>query len=119
MVQDSLLSFDAERYFLFAWVVMPNHIHALFQPQNGWTIAKIVGSWKKYTGRRINDLRRSTNDPHSGEPVWHREYWDRYVRDEQHFYTAREYIHQNPVKAGLVARPDDLRWSSATAGRED
>jgi len=52
-VQSSFLHFDGERYRLFAWVVMPNHVHALFQPVGGWTMAKIVTSWKSFTGRRI------------------------------------------------------------------
>ena len=38
------------------------------------------------------------------------------MRDEDHFRQAFEYIHQNPVKAGLVARPEDWRWSSADPG---
>jgi hypothetical protein len=42
MVQNSLLFFDGQRYRLLAWVVMPNHVHVLFQPVNGWTVAKIV-----------------------------------------------------------------------------
>ena len=51
MVQTSLLTFDSQRYRLLAWVVMPNHVHVLFQPLNGWTVAKIVASWKKFTAR--------------------------------------------------------------------
>jgi hypothetical protein len=42
-----------------------------------------------------------------------REYWDRYVRDEQHFEAVVRYIHDNPVKAGLVGKADDWPWSSA------
>jgi hypothetical protein len=75
MVQGALLEFDSERYGLLAWVVMPNHVHVLFQPMNGWTVAKIVASWKKFTARRICDGLR---DHGKGiAPVWHREYWDR------------------------------------------
>jgi hypothetical protein len=48
-------------------------------------------------------------------PVWHREYWDRYIRDEYHLQQATAYIHQNPVKAGLAAKAEDWRWSSAFA----
>jgi hypothetical protein len=44
MVQVSLLTFDLQRYRLLAWVVMPNHVHVLFQPIGGWTVAKIVAS---------------------------------------------------------------------------
>ena len=58
MVQDALLFFNGQRYTVFAWVVMPNHVHVLFQPLNGWTVAKIVASWKKFTARKICEHRR-------------------------------------------------------------
>jgi putative transposase len=126
MVQNSLLFFDAQRYRLLAWVVMPNHVHVLFQPINGFTVAKIVASWKKFTARKICDFRRATagnanlrsanlpigdiNNP--SNRVWHREYWDRFMRNEQHLQQAIEYIHQNPVKAGLATKAEDWPWSS-------
>jgi putative transposase len=131
--------FDTKRYSLVAWVVMPNHVHVLFQPVNGWSVAKIVASWKKFTAREICDYLRNpgnanlpigpsgivanlpigvtaddaTRRPTISAPIWHREYWDRYIRDERHFLQAIDYIHQNPVKAGLVARAEDWPWSSA------
>ena len=115
MVQDSLLNFDSQRYRLLAWVVMPNHVHVLFQPIHGWTVAKIVASWKKFTARKICEYRRN-GAAGGGHPVWHREYWDRYIRDQNHLVQAIEYIHLNPVKAGLVATPETWRWSSAYPG---
>lgn len=128
MVQHSFLIFDAQRYRLLAWVVMPNHIHVLFQPLNGWTVARIVASWKSFTGRRISGWMKAGNPPGNArlQPgeldikdvprVWHREYWDRFMRDERHFQQTVEYIYQNPVKARLVAKAEDWRWSSAYAG---
>lgn len=115
MVQGSLLIFDSQRYRLLAWVVMPNHVHVLFQPMNGWTVAKIVAAWKKFTARKICDDRRDSGEG-PGAPVWHREYWDRYIRDQTHLQQAVEYIHMNPVKAGLVVTPESWRWSSAYPG---
>lgn len=112
MVQSSLLHFDSERYRLIAWVVMPNHVHTLFEPLNGWMVAKIAASWKKFTARNICDYRRQAGEV-TAEPVWYREYWDRYIRDEKHFVQTLAYIHENPVKAGLVGKPEDWRWSSA------
>ena len=112
MVQDTLRFFDGQRYHLRAWVIMPNHVHALFQPIDGWTVAKAVASWKKFTARRIAD--QEIGVPR--RQIWHREYWDRYMRDEEHFLRAVDYIHRNPVKAGLVARAEEWRWSSAYAG---
>ncbi len=114
MVQRSLLSFDSQRYRLLAWVVMPNHVHALFQPMNGWTVAKIVASWKKFTARKICDNRRLSEGP--CRPTWHREYWDRYIRNQEHLEQAVEYIRSNPVKAGLVVTAESWPWSSAHPG---
>jgi type I restriction enzyme R subunit/putative DNA methylase len=117
MVQGSLLTFDSQRYRLLAWVVMPNHVHVLFQPMNGWTVAKIVAAWKKFTARKICDDRRDSGEgPNPNAPVWHREYWDRYIRDQTHLQQAVEYIRMNPVKAGLVVTPESWRWSSAYPG---
>lgn len=48
-----------------------------------------------------------------GKALWMREYWDRYVRDERHYLQVVEYIHQNPVKAGLCASAAAWPWSSA------
>ena len=115
MTQTSLLTFDAQRYRLIAWVVMPNHVHVLFQPMNGWTVAKIVAAWKKFTARKICDSQRDRGEAPS-TPVWHREYWDRYIRDQRHFAQAIEYIHLNPVKAGLVGAAESWPWSSAYPG---
>lgn len=112
MVQESLLAIDSQRYRLLAWAVMPNHVHVLFQPMNGWTVAKIVASWKKFTARKICDNQRNSGEEPSA-PVWHREYWDRFIRDQTHFSQLVEYIHMNPVRAGLVVKPETWPWSSA------
>ena len=115
MVQDAFLHFDGERYHLFAWVVMPNHVHVLFQPLGKWTMAKIVASWKSFTGRRIAPHleRQAPAWPSPIHRVWQRDYWDRFIRNEQHFWTTVAYIHTNPVKAGLVESAEDWLWSSA------
>jgi REP-associated tyrosine transposase len=132
MVQEALHHFDGVRYHLHAWVVMPNHVHVLFEPVNNWALNKIVASWKKFTARRIREFvkeggnanRRAnlpigkwkTNaDQEIGVPgpVWHREFWDRYIRNEAHYRQAVEYIHNNPVAAGLVTCAAHWPWTSA------
>jgi putative transposase len=120
IVQKSQLAFDSERYRLLAWVVMPNHVHVLFEPINDWTVAKIVAGWKKFTARKIFDWERESGRgfgnkvPHA--PIWHREYWDRYIRDKAHLNQVIDYIHSNPVKAGLAPTAQNWRWSSAYPG---
>ncbi len=121
MVQNSLLHFDAQRCAILAWVVMPNHVHVLFEPKGTWTVGKIAASWKKFAARRICDYVRDAGSAENASqviggpegPVWHREYWDRYIRNEYHLSEKIEYIHQNPVVAGLASRAEDWHWSSA------
>ncbi|HEV7669282.1 MAG TPA: hypothetical protein VGS22_12200 [Thermoanaerobaculia bacterium] len=48
-----------------------------------------------------------------------REYWDRFIRDGKHLRQAVDYIHQDPVKAGLCATPPAWLWSSARFPPED
>ncbi len=115
-VVDTWRHFAGERYDLIAWVVMPNHVHVLVRVYEGVPLAKIVQSWKSYTGRRIRVLREESPARARGsqmQEVWMREYWDRYIRDERHFHMAVDYIHQNPVKARLVGMAKDWPWSSA------
>ena len=127
MVQAALWHFDSERYRLLAWVIMPNHVHVLFNPINNWALGKIVASWKKWTASQIRVCQK-TGDDNCGktnpgnanlligahpERVWCREYWDRFIRDDRHFGIVLDYIHGNPVKAGLVARAEEWPWSSA------
>ncbi len=117
-VQDSWLKFHGDRYVLHAWCVMPNHVHVLIQPLED--LATIVQGWKSFTARWI--LRQ--NDSLSlGIPerdrLWMREYWDRFMRDENHYQKTVAYIHQNPVSAGLCATPAEWPWSSAHPGNAD
>lgn len=97
---------------------MPNHAHVLFQPMNEWTMSKSEASWKAFTGLRISEWRiRVGLDPvGQGGPVWQREYYDRFIRDQRHYATVVDYIHQNPVTAGLVERAEDRLFSSAGYG---
>lgn len=107
MVEEVLLHFDGERYRLIAWVVMPNHVHVLIETFEGYPLPAVVQSWKSYTAKQANLLLG-----HTGR-FWYRSYFDRYVRDERHFWAVVNYIHNNPVKAGLVADPKDWHFSSA------
>lgn len=122
MAQNTLLFFDEKHYNIYAWVIMPNYVHVLFRPLENWTVPKILASWKKFTARQICDFFRNTanqinNQNNYPNPVWYHEYYDRYIRDEQHFNNVIEYIHNNPVKAGLVNHATEWMWSSAYTGK--
>jgi REP element-mobilizing transposase RayT len=108
VVEDALLHFDGERYSLISWVVMPNHVHVIVAPKPGFSLGTIVHSWKSFTANRTNQILAQTG------PFWHKEYFDRYIRDAKHLEVVVHYIHNNPVKAGLVKEPAAWRWSSAS-----
>ena len=107
IVEDALLHFDAERYRLHAWCVMPNHVHALVTPLTDWTLSQITHSWKSFASKRANALL------HKQGGFWAPEYYDRAIRDDAHYATVVDYIAMNPVKAKLCAKPEDWRFSSA------
>lgn len=94
------------RYQLHAYVVMPNHVHILLDP---WVpLAKISGRLKGVAACDINARLGRT-----GKPLWQDESFDHWIRTAAEFERIRHYIEWNPVQAGLVARPEDWKWSSA------
>jgi REP element-mobilizing transposase RayT len=106
LVQDNLWHHDGVKYRLLAWVVMPNHVHALIEV---WQVllSRILQSWKGYTSKEANRIlgREGT--------FWEDDYFDRYIRDEEHLRRVVHYIENNPVKARLVGSAEEWRWSSA------
>ncbi len=111
-VQASLLHFHGERFQLHAWCVMPNHVHVLIEPLRD--LASIVQGWKSFSARWVlRNRARLGLDIREGERFWMREYWDRYIRDEKHYLSSVNYIHQNPVAAGLCGAAEEWPWSSA------
>ena len=113
MVENALLHFDAERYRLHAWCIMPNHVYALTTPLADWTLSEIMHSWKSFTSKKANVLLGKRGS------FWAPEYYDRAIRDAVHYANAVDYIATNPVKAKLCAKPEDWRFSSAWRGRRD
>ncbi len=114
-VQNAFLHFHEERYQLHAWCIMPNHVHVLIEPLTN--LATIVQGWKSFTARWVLEKQgKFALKIPAPNQVWMREYWDRYIRDEEHYRRAVDYIHHNPVKAGLCRTPEDWPWSSACPG---
>jgi putative DNA methylase len=96
---------ELQRYQLHSFVVMPNHVHLLVTPH------VVAGEWlgplKGFTGHQANLLLGTHG------PFWQEESFDRLVRSDAQFDRIRDYIEQNPVKAGLVSKAQEFRWSSA------
>ena len=97
------------RIRLHAVVIMPDHLHLLLQPlrdRSGWPhpLVDILQCLKSTTAHRINKLL------HTSGPVWEEESFDHVLRSDESLREKCEYIRQNPVKAGLVRRPEDYLW---------
>jgi REP element-mobilizing transposase RayT len=107
MVQDNLAHFDGVNYKLHAWVVMPNHLHYLVTPREGYALSEIVHSCKSFTAHEANRILDRKGR------FWFPEPFDRYIRNYDHFQKTISYIESNPVKAGLCEKPSDWRFSSA------
>jgi REP element-mobilizing transposase RayT len=107
IVEDALLHFDDRRYRLLAWTIMPNHVHVLIEPIGGHGLGDIVGSWKRFSARMANRVLGRSGS------FWQDDYWDTYIRNEQHLQSTMAYIESNPVKAGLAAEASDWAWGSA------
>jgi REP element-mobilizing transposase RayT len=94
-VAEALQHFEGTRCHQIAWVIMPNHVHALFVLTGGVALQELVHSWKSYTSKGINALlgRRGV--------LWQKDYFDRLVRDGRHLDNCIRYIRRNPAKAKL------------------
>jgi len=94
-------------YLLTAWVFLPDHWHAICAPRYPLTISVAIKSIKMSSMILIN---RGRGEP--GE-LWQGRFFDRALRTVEEYNEKVESIHLNPVKAGLVRRAQDWRWSSA------
>ncbi len=107
VVEENLFEFDGIWYDLLRWCIMPNHVHVLINVREDRILSHIVRSWRSYTSHVANKLLDRTGR------FWMPEYFDRYIRNDEHFKNVVQYIDNNPVKAGLVDSPEKWRWSSA------
>lgn len=110
IVEDCILHDHGRRYALAAWCITPNHVHVVIEQFAGHDLSTIVQTWKSVTAHAINQREERRG------PLWQREYFDRFMRNEEQFANTVAYVENNPVAAGLVARPEDWRFSSAWAG---
>jgi len=104
LVVEAFRHFDGTRYQLAAWTIMPNHVHVLFDVGQV-PMAEVVRSWKQFTATQANKLLKRSGS------FWQADYWDTYMRDEEHEERTLRYIRNNPVKAGLVKKWQDWPWT--------
>ena len=93
-------------FLLCGYVIMPDHWHALIWTGYPLTISQVIHDVKKVSARRLHQ-RRGT-----GGPLWQHQFWDRFVRHAKEYTDRLVYMHLNPVRRGLVAKPWQWPWSS-------
>jgi len=109
LVLEHCLLEHGKRIRLYAVVVMPDHVHLLLLPlrdPDGWPfpLVDVLQCMKSATAHRINKLLGLSG------PVWEEESFDHVLRSDESLKEKCEYIRQNPVRRGLVQRPEDYRW---------
>jgi len=108
---------------LLAHVIMPNHVHLVITPPDGLKIGKIIGELKSLSARQIieyysmkyPDILNELYVVRNGEKrkvFWMRRCYDHNCRKEETVVEKINYCHYNPVKSGLVRKPEDYKWSS-------
>jgi REP element-mobilizing transposase RayT len=109
---------NGKRYELHAAVVMPDHVHLLLSPlrdEKGWpySLPTILKALKGTSARSVNKLSGASGT------VWQEESFDHVLRSQESFEEKLEYLRQNPVRRGLVKRPEDYKWLwvEQTAGK--
>lgn len=99
LVAQTLLHFDEKRYRIFAYCVMPNHVHAVARLFPSFSLPDVIHSWKSFSAKQANQILAAQGQ------FWQREYYDHLIRDEAEFERAVNYVAENPVKAGLKNWP--------------
>jgi putative transposase len=94
---------------VLAYCLMPNHIHLLVRPSGEETLAKMMQGvtlcYSKYFNRENGRTGR----------LWECRYYSTVIDGDRYLWTVTKYIENNPVRAGMVKKPEDYPYSSAKA----
>jgi REP element-mobilizing transposase RayT len=114
---------NEKRINVFAFVIMNNHIHIIWQLRGNHRRENVQRDFLKYTGQRILGLLREFRSPLLDDlrvaakdrkyQVWERDALSIPLYSDKFFMQKLNYIHNNPVRAGLCKYPEDYYYSSA------
>ena len=101
---------------LIAYVLMPDHLHLIANPRDG-RIKEFTGALKSLSAKRIIEVERrfSFESEDSGRQVWQESFKAMPLWSLWMIYQKINYIHANPLKAGLVKAAKEYEWSSFRA----
>ena len=109
LLHDALLSLaDRYEWRLQAWAVFSNHYHFVaVSPDDASNLPRLINHLHTSTASALNKLESTP-----GRKVWH-QYWDEHLTYERSYLARLNYVHNNPVKHGLVPVAREYRWCSA------
>ena len=101
-------SFDDEGHVgTIAWVIMPDHIHWLFELKEDYDLATVLKKFKGQSSRKLNLLLGEKGT------FWQHAYYDHAIRKDEDIKKIARYIVANPLRAGLVERIEDYpHWDA-------
>ncbi len=90
-----------------SYVVMPDHVHVFITPflSDAKPLSAVMAKWKEWTSKRILRLTGTA------APLWQPEFFDHVLRSEDAGTAKWNYVRENPVRAGLVARAEDWPYT--------
>jgi putative transposase len=98
-----------------AWVVLPEHMHAIWTLPEGddgfprrWRAIKMAFCRGLDVDLPVSAIARARGE----RGVWQRRYWEHTIRDERDYAAHLDYVHFNPVKHGLASHPAEWPFSS-------
>jgi len=92
---------------LQAWAVMGNHYHFMAaSPESAQTLSDFIAKFHEYSAKKLNQI-----DNMAGRKVWHN-YWDSHITHQTSYFARLRYVHQNPVRHGLINNATNYRWCS-------
>ncbi len=110
LLEQTILDYRSQgKFLLHAFVIMPDHFHALITPAPDVSLEKSMQFIKGGFSFRL----KSKHD------VWMRSFNESQISTEEKFLGCARYIEENPVRGKLVPTPEDYRFSSAVHGRLD
>lgn len=112
---DELNSLSTQTVVSHAWVLMPDHLHWMFELRESFGLSRVMQVFKSRSAVRINRVRRRA------EPVWQAGFHDHRLRNTEDFLAQARYIVANPLRRGLVERIEDYphwwcRWIRGSGG---
>ena len=113
----------SKRVTVYAFVIMSNHFHMIWQMVGDHKREDVQRDFLKFTGQQILKILRTENSPMQSELIVNakdrkRQVWERNslgipLWSDAVIWQKLDYIHNNPVKAGLCKNPEDYKYSSA------